>query len=154
MRTPDESCSDLICPVRRLRTRRAFRPVPGGAPPLPRAAMGERAQVIVRARLGRMESWSATVVPRLPGAGQPLYLYDSARQDKHPSQPQGRGGLYVCGITPYDATHLGHAATMITFDLINRLWRDAGHEVVYVQNVTDIDDPLLERAARDHEDWI
>jgi len=101
-----------------------------------------------------MESWSAPEVPRLPGAGQPLYLFDSARRDKHPSQPRGRAGLYVCGITPYDATHLGHAATMITFDLVNRLWRDAGHEVVYVQNVTDIDDPLLERAARDHEDWI
>jgi L-cysteine:1D-myo-inositol 2-amino-2-deoxy-alpha-D-glucopyranoside ligase len=62
--------------------------------------------------------------------------------------------MYVCGITPYDATHLGHAATMITFDLINRLWRDAGHPVTYVQNVTDIDDPLLERAARDREDWV
>ena len=62
--------------------------------------------------------------------------------------------MYVCGITPYDATHLGHAATMITFDLVNRAWRDAGHEVKYVQNVTDIDDPLLERAARDGEDWI
>jgi L-cysteine:1D-myo-inositol 2-amino-2-deoxy-alpha-D-glucopyranoside ligase len=61
--------------------------------------------------------------------------------------------MYVCGITPYDATHLGHAATMITFDLVNRLWRDAGHEVDYVQNVTDIDDPLLERAKRDGDDW-
>ncbi|NUO58163.1 MAG: cysteine--1-D-myo-inosityl 2-amino-2-deoxy-alpha-D-glucopyranoside ligase, partial [Hamadaea sp.] len=101
-----------------------------------------------------MESWSAPEVPRLPGAGQPLYLFDSARRDKFPSRPDGRAGLYVCGITPYDATHLGHAATMITFDLVNRLWRDAGHEVVYVQNVTDIDDPLLERAARDHEDWV
>ncbi|MEV6967832.1 cysteine--1-D-myo-inosityl 2-amino-2-deoxy-alpha-D-glucopyranoside ligase [Hamadaea sp. NPDC051192] len=101
-----------------------------------------------------MESWSAPEVPRLPGAGQSLYLFDSARRDKFPSQPNGRAGLYVCGITPYDATHLGHAATMITFDLVNRLWRDAGHEVVYVQNVTDIDDPLLERAARDHEDWV
>jgi L-cysteine:1D-myo-inositol 2-amino-2-deoxy-alpha-D-glucopyranoside ligase len=62
--------------------------------------------------------------------------------------------MYVCGITPYDATHLGHAATMIAFDLVNRLWRDAGHDVRYVQNVTDIDDPLLERAERDGEDWI
>lgn len=62
--------------------------------------------------------------------------------------------MYVCGITPYDATHLGHAATMIAFDLVNRLWRDAGHGVNYVQNVTDIDDPLLERAARDGEDWV
>ena len=62
--------------------------------------------------------------------------------------------MYVCGITPYDATHLGHAATMITFDLVNRAWRDAGYDVTYVQNVTDIDDPLLERAARDGEDWV
>ena len=60
----------------------------------------------------------------------------------------------MCGITPYDATHLGHAATMIAFDLVNRAWRDAGHPVSYVQNVTDIDDPLLERAARDGEDWV
>ena len=62
--------------------------------------------------------------------------------------------MYVCGITPYDATHLGHAATMIAFDLVQRVWRDAGHDVRYVQNVTDIDDPLLERAERDGEDWI
>ncbi|MGI8531671.1 MAG: cysteine--1-D-myo-inosityl 2-amino-2-deoxy-alpha-D-glucopyranoside ligase, partial [Geodermatophilaceae bacterium] len=62
--------------------------------------------------------------------------------------------MYVCGITPYDATHLGHAATYIAFDLVNRVWRDAGHDVHLVQNVTDIDDPLLERAQRDHEDWM
>ncbi|MEJ7695148.1 MAG: hypothetical protein WKF78_00425 [Candidatus Limnocylindrales bacterium] len=62
--------------------------------------------------------------------------------------------MYVCGITPYDATHLGHAATYLAFDLVNRVWRDAGHDVHLVQNVTDIDDPLLERATRDHEDWV
>jgi L-cysteine:1D-myo-inositol 2-amino-2-deoxy-alpha-D-glucopyranoside ligase len=61
--------------------------------------------------------------------------------------------MYVCGITPYDATHIGHAATYVTFDLVGRTLRDAGHDVVYVQNVTDIDDPLLERAARDGKDW-
>ena len=61
--------------------------------------------------------------------------------------------LYVCGITPYDATHLGHAATYVTFDLVGRALRDAGHRVEYVQNVTDVDDPLLERAARDGRDW-
>ena len=55
--------------------------------------------------------------------------------------------MYVCGITPYDATHIGHAATYVAFDLVNRAWRDAGHEVHYVQNVTDVDDPLLERAT-------
>ena len=61
--------------------------------------------------------------------------------------------MYVCGITPYDATHIGHAATYVTFDVLLRALRDAGHEVRYVQNVTDIDDPLLARAARDHVDW-
>jgi L-cysteine:1D-myo-inositol 2-amino-2-deoxy-alpha-D-glucopyranoside ligase len=61
--------------------------------------------------------------------------------------------MYVCGITPYDATHVGHAATYVTFDLVHRAWLDAGHRVHYVQNVTDVDDPLLERAARDGEDW-
>jgi L-cysteine:1D-myo-inositol 2-amino-2-deoxy-alpha-D-glucopyranoside ligase len=61
--------------------------------------------------------------------------------------------MYVCGITPYDATHIGHAATYITFDLVHRAWLDAGHEVHYVQNVTDVDDPLLERAQRDGQDW-
>jgi L-cysteine:1D-myo-inositol 2-amino-2-deoxy-alpha-D-glucopyranoside ligase len=61
--------------------------------------------------------------------------------------------MYVCGITPYDATHLGHAATYLGFDLLNRSWRDAGSEVNYVQNVTDVDDPLLERAAATGEPW-
>jgi L-cysteine:1D-myo-inositol 2-amino-2-deoxy-alpha-D-glucopyranoside ligase len=62
--------------------------------------------------------------------------------------------MYVCGITPYDATHLGHAATYLAFDLIHRQWLDNRHDVHYVQNVTDIDDPLLERAERDHDDWV
>jgi L-cysteine:1D-myo-inositol 2-amino-2-deoxy-alpha-D-glucopyranoside ligase len=62
--------------------------------------------------------------------------------------------MYVCGITPYDATHLGHAATYLAFDLVNRYWRDRGHPVHYVQNVTDVDDPLLERAIRDQDDWV
>ena len=61
--------------------------------------------------------------------------------------------MYVCGITPYDATHLGHAATYLTFDLVNRYLRMLGSEVRYVQNITDIDDPLLERANRDGVDW-
>jgi L-cysteine:1D-myo-inositol 2-amino-2-deoxy-alpha-D-glucopyranoside ligase len=101
-----------------------------------------------------MDTWSGHDVPRLPGSGQPLALFDSARRAVHPTRPGAAATMYVCGITPYDATHLGHAATMITFDLVNRVWRDAGHAVTYVQNVTDIDDPLLERAQRDGEDWI
>jgi L-cysteine:1D-myo-inositol 2-amino-2-deoxy-alpha-D-glucopyranoside ligase len=64
-----------------------------------------------------------------------------------------RATMYACGITPYDATHMGHAATFTAWDLLVRAWLDAGHEVVYTQNVTDVDDPLLERAERDGEDW-
>jgi L-cysteine:1D-myo-inositol 2-amino-2-deoxy-alpha-D-glucopyranoside ligase len=62
--------------------------------------------------------------------------------------------MYVCGITPYDATHLGHALTYVSFDLIQRTLRDGGTEVSYVQNVTDVDEPLLERAERDGVDWV
>jgi len=61
--------------------------------------------------------------------------------------------MYVCGITPYDATHLGHAATYIAFDLINRYQRLSGAHVSFVENITDIDEPLLERADRDNVNW-
>lgn len=61
--------------------------------------------------------------------------------------------MYVCGITPYDATHMGHASTYVAFDLVYRQWLDGGHSVHYVQNVTDIDDPLLERAVATGQDW-
>jgi L-cysteine:1D-myo-inositol 2-amino-2-deoxy-alpha-D-glucopyranoside ligase len=74
----------------------------------------------------------------------------------HPVDPTGdedRATLYVCGITPYDATHLGHAATYLAFDTLGRAWRDAGLEVEYAQNATDVDDPLLERAAAPGVDW-
>jgi L-cysteine:1D-myo-inositol 2-amino-2-deoxy-alpha-D-glucopyranoside ligase len=101
-----------------------------------------------------MDAWTGHDVPTLPGTAPLPALYDSARRSVQPTTPDGAATMYVCGITPYDATHLGHAATMITFDLVQRLWRDAGLDVTYVQNVTDIDDPLLERAARDGEDWI
>ena len=69
------------------------------------------------------------------------------------AEPSGVASLYVCGITPYDATHLGHAATYLAYDTLVRLWLDAGVEVDYVQNVTDVDDPLLERAAATGVDW-
>ncbi|WP_054813736.1 cysteine--1-D-myo-inosityl 2-amino-2-deoxy-alpha-D-glucopyranoside ligase [Nocardia arizonensis] len=100
-----------------------------------------------------MQSWSDTALPAIPGAGPPLRLFDTADRQIRPVSPGATATMYVCGITPYDATHLGHAATYLTFDLINRLWRDAGHEVHYVQNVTDVDDPLFERAERDGVDW-
>ena len=93
------------------------------------------------------------VVPGLPGAGHRLSLYDTASGSVRPTEPGLTARMYVCGITPYDATHIGHAFTYVTFDVINRVWRDAGHDVHYVQNVTDIDDPLLERAVQTGQDW-
>jgi L-cysteine:1D-myo-inositol 2-amino-2-deoxy-alpha-D-glucopyranoside ligase len=103
-----------------------------------------------------MQSWPATAVPVLPAAPDRtrLRLHDSARRELvDVAAPHGPARLYVCGITPYDAAHLGHAATYLAFDTLLRCWRDQGQDVVYVQNVTDIDDPLLERAARDGQDW-
>ncbi|MGB9376448.1 MAG: cysteine--1-D-myo-inosityl 2-amino-2-deoxy-alpha-D-glucopyranoside ligase [Mycobacteriales bacterium] len=100
-----------------------------------------------------MKAWAGPEVPRLPGQGMPLRLHDTSSGEVSVTAPGETARMYVCGITPYDATHLGHAATYLTFDLINRVWRDNGHQVAYVQNVTDVDDPLLERALRDGEDW-
>ncbi len=101
-----------------------------------------------------MQTWASVDVPQLAGGGPPLRLHDTATGRVRPTAPGATALMYVCGITPYDATHLGHAATYLAFDLVNRVWRDLGHDVHYVQNVTDIDDPLLERAARDQDDWV
>ncbi len=103
-----------------------------------------------------MQSWPAAVLPELAGdaSAAPLRLHDSAVRSAVEVVVEGpTARLYVCGITPYDATHLGHAATYLAFDTLVRVWRDRGLAVEYVQNVTDIDDPLLERAARDGEHW-
>ncbi|HVV10659.1 cysteine--1-D-myo-inosityl 2-amino-2-deoxy-alpha-D-glucopyranoside ligase [Amycolatopsis sp.] len=101
-----------------------------------------------------MQTWSSVTLPRVPGTPRPLRLFDTSAGQVRPTAPGHTARMYVCGITPYDATHLGHAATYLAFDLVNRLWRDNGHDVHYVQNVTDIDEPLLERAQRDQDDWI
>ncbi|WP_460365175.1 cysteine--1-D-myo-inosityl 2-amino-2-deoxy-alpha-D-glucopyranoside ligase, partial [Actinocorallia lasiicapitis] len=105
-----------------------------------------------------MRSWSAPVVPRLtdlglPGPGPALKVHDTGTRALAETAPDGTARMYVCGITPYDATHMGHANTYVAFDLANRVWRDAGHDVLYVQNATDIDDPLLERADATGVDW-
>jgi L-cysteine:1D-myo-inositol 2-amino-2-deoxy-alpha-D-glucopyranoside ligase len=95
-------------------------------------------------------------MPTLPPspAAHPLQAFDTAAQRLVPIGPDtGTARMYVCGITPYDATHIGHANTYIAFDLLHRVWRDRGLAVNYVQNVTDIDDPLLERAADIGIDW-
>jgi len=100
-----------------------------------------------------VQSWSRPPVPSLPGSPEPLRLYDTATEAITPTAPGETATIYVCGITPYDATHLGHAATYLAFDLVQRVWLDNGHRVHSVQNITDIDDPLLERAHRDSIDW-
>ncbi|WP_088289780.1 cysteine--1-D-myo-inosityl 2-amino-2-deoxy-alpha-D-glucopyranoside ligase [Kineosporia sp. A_224] len=100
-----------------------------------------------------MTRWPAPPVPTLPGRGLPVRLHDTATGTSVRSAEGPVARMYVCGITPYDATHLGHASTYVAFDLLNRAWRDAGLEVRYVQNVTDVDDPLLERANATGVDW-
>ena len=100
-----------------------------------------------------MDAWRGVEVPELPGNGTEVRLRDTATGELTVAASGHRASLYACGITPYDATHMGHAATFTAWDLLVRAWLDAGHEVVYAQNVTDVDDPLLERAERDGEDW-
>ena len=100
-----------------------------------------------------MDSWDVPARPQLPGSGLPLRLFDTATGQVRPTAPGPTARMYVCGITPYDATHIGHANTYVSFDLVYRVWADAGHDVHYVQNVTDIDDPLLERAVATSQDW-
>ncbi|MDF2704522.1 MAG: cysteine--D-myo-inosityl 2-amino-2-deoxy-alpha-D-glucopyranoside ligase [Nonomuraea muscovyensis] len=100
-----------------------------------------------------MRSWSAPNIPDLPGAGVPLRLHDTATGQVRQTDPGPTARMYVCGITPYDATHLGHANTYLAFDLAGRVWRDNGHDVHYTQNTTDVDDPLLERAEQTGVAW-
>jgi L-cysteine:1D-myo-inositol 2-amino-2-deoxy-alpha-D-glucopyranoside ligase len=119
--------------------------------------------------LANMESWRRADVPLLPGSGPAPRLHDTATGQLVLAAAGPVATLYACGITPYDATHMGHAATYTAWDLLVRAWLDAAPEapgtpegpgtlpsrytVIYVQNVTDVDDPLLERADRDGEDW-
>ncbi|HEY3957461.1 MAG TPA: cysteine--1-D-myo-inosityl 2-amino-2-deoxy-alpha-D-glucopyranoside ligase [Streptosporangiaceae bacterium] len=100
-----------------------------------------------------MDSWRAVHVPDLPGSGPEPRIRDTASGELAVAAAGKAATVYACGVTPYDSTHIGHAATYTAWDLLQRAWLDAGHDVAYVQNVTDVDDPLLERAARDGEDW-
>ena len=75
-----------------------------------------------------------------------MRLYDTARRAVVPFEPPPTVRMYVCGITPYDSTHLGHAATYLTYDLLIRRLEELGHEVRYVRNVTDVDDSILPKA--------
>ena len=101
-----------------------------------------------------MLSWpDAYMPPALAGIKHPtLQLFDSYKGKKVDILGE-QSSIYICGITPYDATHMGHAATYLTFDLVNRYLKASGKNVSFVENITDIDDPLLERATRDNQDW-
>ena len=101
-----------------------------------------------------MLSWpDAYMPPALAGIKHPtLQLFDSYKGEKVDILGE-QSSIYICGITPYDATHMGHAATYLTFDLVNRYLKASGKNVSFVENITDIDDPLLERATRDNQDW-
>jgi L-cysteine:1D-myo-inositol 2-amino-2-deoxy-alpha-D-glucopyranoside ligase len=85
-----------------------------------------------------------------------LRLFDSLRGELVPFAPIGLGpvGLYVCGVTPYDTGHLGHAFTYVSFDVLHRYLEYLGHDVVYVQNLTDVDDDMLRRARELGEDYL
>lgn len=103
-----------------------------------------------------MKSWPEVYIPsidskfRIPN----LNLFNSASRKVEEVPRKKNYRIYVCGITPYDSTHLGHAATYLSFDLINRYLKATKSEVLFVENITDIDDPLLERATRDGVDWM
>jgi len=100
-----------------------------------------------------MRAWPTLDLPPLNDEFPDLVLR-SSYSNTSVTITQDECSMYVCGITPYDATHLGHAATYLTFDLIHRYLLASGKKVHFVENITDIDDPLLERAHRDHLDWL
>ena len=100
-----------------------------------------------------MNSWPGNNLPLMAGYEFPtLKIIDSNLGLVSVDAPS-EFRIYVCGITPYDSTHLGHAATYLAFDLINRYQSLSGRSLNFVENVTDIDDPLLERAKRDNSNW-
>jgi L-cysteine:1D-myo-inositol 2-amino-2-deoxy-alpha-D-glucopyranoside ligase len=100
-----------------------------------------------------VRAWTRPDIPTIDGSSSAPRLFDTATQSYIEARAGDVARLYVCGITPYDATHIGHAATYIAYDTIQRIWRDAGYDVHYAQNITDIDDPLLERANATGVDW-
>lgn len=84
-----------------------------------------------------------------------MKLYNSLTQTKEEFIPLNKRivTLYVCGITPYDTTHLGHAFTYVFFDVLVRYLTFKGYKATYVQNVTDIDDDILKKAKEENKNW-
>jgi L-cysteine:1D-myo-inositol 2-amino-2-deoxy-alpha-D-glucopyranoside ligase len=100
-----------------------------------------------------MNSWPKPFVPSLINHDFPPLNINDSSAGLIQFEKSEDFRMYVCGITPYDATHLGHAATYLAFDLIYRYQLLSGKNIKFVENITDIDDPLLERANRDKVDW-
>jgi L-cysteine:1D-myo-inositol 2-amino-2-deoxy-alpha-D-glucopyranoside ligase len=100
-----------------------------------------------------MKAWAQVSIPDLNLQVPPIKVYESASRQLETLRIADEVTMYVCGITPYDATHMGHAATYVAFDTLNRIWRAAGAGVNYAQNVTDVDDPLIERANATGRSW-
>src|SRR5215218_8964520 len=85
-----------------------------------------------------MEAWGRPEIPRLPGRGRPLRLTDTATGELRPTAPGSTARMYVCGITPYDATHLGHAATYLAFDQVQRADRDGEDWTALAERETEL----------------
>jgi cysteinyl-tRNA synthetase len=78
-----------------------------------------------------------------------LVIYNTLTRKKEEFQPldQTKVGLYVCGITPYDESHVGHGRAYVTFDVVRRYLEYLGYQVTHVQNITDVDDKIIKKAA-------
>ena len=100
-----------------------------------------------------MNSWPGNNLPLMAGYEFPTLKIIDSNLGLVTVDAPSEFRIYVCGITPYDSTHLGHAATYLAFDLINRYQSLSGRSLNFVENITDIDDPLLERAKRDNSNW-
>ena len=100
-----------------------------------------------------MQPWHPVQVPNLQTVLPAPQVFNSVTARLSQLETDREVTIYVCGITPYDATHMGHAATYVAFDTLIRYWRASGATVKYAQNVTDVDDPLIERAALVGRDW-
>ena len=101
-----------------------------------------------------MLAWPAPLLPTLPGSGSVLKVHDTARGEVVATSPDRTARMYVCGITPYDSTHLGHAATYLTYDVLIRRLEEQGHDVALVRNVTDVDDSILPKAKQLGVDYL
>ena len=146
-------CAGAAIPGRAGLARRALAPALTSSSSSAASTWAARGLPQAPDRVCRVKSWPAAFVPQVPGRSPQVRVRDTVTGQLVRAARRRSASVYVCGITPYDATHLGHAATYVTFDLLVRALRDSPVTVRYVQNITDIDDPLLERAERDGIAW-